>query len=302
MIDTWSLEQGMQWNVRTEQFLVHPDAPRIVSDIGRGFVEGYGDSPRASAMFASQQRWLMSHVAMKLYFRGVSSGTGGLTEHGFVQAVTGHQLSSRNTARAVIGEALKYGMVRAVTTEAAKTLRASTKVPLALSEVGIGLLATWFALHLRALDALDGGARTPAFLQNPFAAIVVMEPIVCDALLGSADVHSPGPAYAHFTWMDQGGLLMDRLIAGIDHESIGADGRAVTDVTSISELARRFSLSRSHVARKLVDGERDGHIGWTGRRGHSAMWISSGFRMDYARAQMLKLAIIEHAFATAMSA
>ncbi|MGV3549424.1 hypothetical protein [Rhizobium sp.] len=289
----------MQWNVRTDQFLAHPDSLHIVCQLGRGFVEHYGDSPRFSAMFASQQRWLMSHVAMKLYFLGVASAKSGLTQHGFVQAVVGHQLASRNTARAVIAEALKYGMVRPVTPVAARTPRSAGAAPLELSEVGAGLLVIWFSLHLRALDALDGGARTSAFSANPIPAMTIMEPFVCDALLASADVHSPGPAYAHFTWMDQGGLLMDRLMAGVDHATLVPNGRAVTDITSVSELARRFSLSRSHVARKLVDGEREGHIGWTGRRGHSGMWISSGFRMDYARAQMLKLAIIDAAFAAA---
>jgi hypothetical protein len=39
-----------------------------------------------------------------------------------------------------------------------------------------------------------------------------------------------------------------------------------------------------------------GSIGWQGKRGHSVMWVSSGFRREYATAQAVKLAIIDAAF------
>jgi hypothetical protein len=52
----------------------------------------------------------------------------------------------------------------------------------------------------------------------------------------------------------------------------------------------------THLARKLADAEDIGSIGWQGRRGHSVMWVSAGFRREYATAQATKLAIIDTAF------
>ena len=56
-------------------------------------------------------------------------------------------------------------------------------------------------------------------------------------------------------------------------------------------------ISRSHLASKLRAVEALGSIGWQGRRGRSVMWVSSGFRQEYATAQAVKLAIIDAAFA-----
>jgi hypothetical protein len=39
-----------------------------------------------------------------------------------------------------------------------------------------------------------------------------------------------------------------------------------------------------------------GSLGWQGRRGHSVMWVSDGFRREYATAQAVKLSIIDAAF------
>jgi hypothetical protein len=60
-------------------------------------------------------------------------------------------------------------------------------------------------------------------------------------------------------------------------------------------MAVRLGLSRTHLARKLKEAEELGSIGWDGRRGHSIMWVSKGFRMEYAGAQAIKLSIIDHA-------
>jgi hypothetical protein len=54
-------------------------------------------------------------------------------------------------------------------------------------------------------------------------------------------------------------------------------------------------LSRTHLARKLREAEAMGSLGWEGRRGHSVMWVSRGFREEYASAQAIKLSIVDHA-------
>lgn len=290
----------MPWRERAERLLAEPGCLRVVCGIARGFMSIHDNLPRASALFASQQRWLMSHVAISLHFRRRASAESGLTVYNFVKEVVGYELASRNTARAFLGEAIQYGFARPIALDPGHDLP-NGMAPVEATEMTVGLLAGWFSAHLQALDELGGTPRLPRFSENLPAALAVMEPLVCRDLATCADVRNPGPVYSLFTWMDQGGLLMDRLMAGIDHAAAVDGERSTTDITSISEIARAYGLSRSHAARKLVDGERTGHIGWTGRRGHSAMWVSSYFRKDYARAQAFKLVIIDAAFRAAFA-
>lgn len=290
----------MPWRARTEQLLAKPGCLRVMCELARGFMRTHDNSPRASSLFASQQRWLMSHIAISLHFRRSVSAESGLTLYNFMQDVVGHELASRNTARAFLAEAVKYGFARPVPFEGQPRLP-NSMLPIEPTEATIALLAEWYSAHLQALDALGGAPRLPRFSANLSAALAAMEPFVCGELLTCADVRNPGPVYSLCTWMDQGGLLMDRLMAGIDCTTATEGERSITDITSISEIARAYGLSRSHAARKLVNGERTGHIGWTGRRGHSAMWLSSDFRKDYARAQAFKLVIIDAAFALAFA-
>jgi len=67
-------------------------------------------------------------------------------------------------------------------------------------------------------------------------------------------------------------------------------------VTSISGLALRLKLSRTQLSRKIAEAEAMGSLGWNGRRGRSPVWVSTGFRYEYHKAQALKLAIIDAAF------
>jgi hypothetical protein len=77
---------------------------------------------------------------------------------------------------------------------------------------------------------------------------------------------------------------MDRLIAGCQVEAAGLD-RIVTDVTSVSGLAQRLSLSRTQLGRKLAAAEAMGSLGWCGTRGKSLLWVSAGFKREYHAAQ-----------------
>jgi hypothetical protein len=72
--------------------------------------------------------------------------------------------------------------------------------------------------------------------------------------------------------------------------------RVATGIVSIAAMTERLKLSRSHLTRKL-GAEAPGSIGWQGKRGQSVMWVSAGFRREYATAQAVKLAIIDAAFA-----
>jgi len=139
------------------------------------------------------------------------------------------------------------------------------------------------------------GQRLETYLGTP-GALAALHPGIAEGLLLSARVRKPERTFSLFTWLNNGGLIMDWLIAGIE-ETDGEAERVPTAVGSIAAMAQRLNLSRTHLSRKLRDAEALGSIGWQGKRGESVMWVSSGFRQEYLTAQAVKLAIIDDAFA-----
>ena len=126
-------------------------------------------------------------------------------------------------------------------------------------------------------------------------------PAVADGLIASDIIRAPGPDYAVFASVDEGGSLMDRLIAGLDVATARDEDKAITNVTSVSALARPLNLSRTHAGRTLSAAIALGSLGWSGAAGRSPIWLSRGFRTGYARVQAAKIMIVGDAFDQATS-
>jgi hypothetical protein len=150
-------------------------------------------------------------------------------------------------------------------------------------------------LHLATLDRLDGGARVAKFNANP-ALLRAIQPLIADGLIGTKEVREPERTFSLFTWVNEGGIVMDRLIVGCQQASSDGLARIPTDVTSVSALAQRLKLSRTQLRRKFAEAEAMGSLGWSGARGKSSLWVSADFRRQYLSAQAVKLAIIDVAF------
>ena len=248
-------------------------------------------SPRLASLFGTRQRWLMAHAAVAQYFRDVAaSGSGaGLSMGRLLDLVERYEVASRNTAAAFLNEMLKYDIVRHVAASEGKRHRTFEPAPTTLAA-----LFQWHLLHLGTLDGLDGGARSATLNAAP-EALQRLQPLIADGLLGDNTVRKPEPTFALFAWVDEGGIVMDRLIVGCEEGATGPD-RVTTDATSVSGLAQRLRLSRTQLGRKLAVAEAMGSLGWVGARGKSRMWVSQGFRREYHKAQAVKLAIIDAAF------
>jgi len=273
-----------------DDILVHPALEPCVRGQAQSLLLMQEASPRISSSFATQQRWLMAHAALAQYFRNEASAADtGLLAERFVDVVEHHDLASRNTAAAFLKEMLKYDIIRFVASSAGRRYRPIEPTPAVLMA-----LFQWHALHLATLDGLDGGARVARLRARP-ALLGAIQPLIADGLIGSGDVRKPPRTFSLFTWVDEGGIVMDRLIVGCRE---GTDGlaRIPTDVTSVSALARRLNLSRTQLGRKIAEAEAMGSLGWCGPRGKSALWVSAEFRREYHAAQAVKLAIIDAAF------
>lgn len=282
-------------NSNAERLLNLPAFPNAVVLLARNFIAAHEASPRTAALFATQQRWLLCHAALAFHFQAAQDGRMGVTRRGFGNLALQQGIASRNTAYAFFDEALKYDIIRPVSGDG--SVEPVVPAPLTMS-----LLAHWYSVHFKALDLLCGGDRTGRFLAEPESMLTILEPLAARELLSSPEIRSPGPLYTIFTWADAGGLLMDRLVAGIDLEALTTQPRLLTDVNTISSLAHSFGLSRAHTSRKFSAAESIGGLGWSGRRGHSPIWVSRGFYEEYARAHARKLLILDDAFEEAVTA
>ena len=257
------------------------------------FITLYEGSPDMTALFATRQSRLLCHALLALYFQKRKTGTDepALTREDFGQLALRHGLASHDVAYAFFKEALKRGLTRPAHQAGEKP--ADGVVP---SPSTLAMLAQWYDVHFQALDLIDEGFRASRFIERSETMLAHIHPRVAQALLSNPEVRCPGPLSIIFNWFDAGGLLMDRLIAGIDWEKPTEQGRHLTDVKTASQLAASLSLSRIHVRRKLGAAELIGGIGWSGRKGRSALWISQGFYEEYARMQARKLLILDDAF------
>lgn len=266
--------------------------PQLLAGIRRQsdvLLLAYEDSPRISSIFASQQRWLMAHIALALHFRrDPSDDRTGITTTRFVDMVRRHDVASVNTADAFLKEMLKYGFVRELPRVADKRLRL-----LEPTEESLASISGWVALHLETLDFFDGGARSAVFAADP-GMMARLQPLIADGLLTLETIRVPTGTFSLFTWLNNGGVVMERMISGIGEAEAGAL-RVPTAIHSIAGMAEWLRLSRTHLTRKLREAEALGSIGWDGERGRSRMWVSAEFLGEIVAAQAAKLAVIDAA-------
>lgn len=272
-----------------DQMMSHPGRHAIVKQLAGTFVELHAADPRGGTVFSTQQRWLMAQAGMAICFRDMT-GDGPAAYSGlFLDKIEAEQIAARNTAHAFMLEMRKYGTVVERSPEKKGKIRLIT-----LPETTVAGIAMWLLVHLAVLDNFDGGTRCSQFQRTP-GAVSILQPAVADALIASESMRVPKGAFAHFTWLNEGGYIMDCLISRLQPAASDAT-RLLTSVISISEMAEAAMLSHTHLARKLRVAEEQGFLGWTGRRGRSTLWLSTEFRDEYEAYQVRKLELIEKAF------
>ncbi|WP_342778149.1 hypothetical protein [Mesorhizobium norvegicum] len=202
-------------------------------------------------------------------------------------------ISWRNTADAFLKELLHYNFIEYLSATQDGRIR-----PIQPTVNTLDTLAGWLMAHLHTLDSLDGANCLATFLERPDAPARV-QPLVADGLISSSPLREPKQTFSLFSWLNNGGVVMDWLISGVDPDHAGL-AQIPTGIVSIGDFAKWLKLSRTHLARKLRDAEDLGSVGWLGQRGHSVMWVSGDFYQEYMTAQAVKLAIIDAAFETGL--
>ena len=273
-----------------DQITSHDSVLPLLRVQARALLAAYEKSPRLSANFASQQRWLLGLLAGALHLRSeLDTNSGGVPMSRFIDQAQVHGIASRNTADAFIKELINYGFIRQTTEAGDKRLRLwkATELP-------VELMAGWVVLHLSTLDQFDGGDRVATYSVRADS-LARLQPEIVDRLLTLDAVRKPSGTFSLFTWLDKGGVVMDRMMSGVSDVSKGA-ARIPTSVLSVSDMADWLKLSRTHLTRKLREAEALGSIGWDGKRFHSAMWLSAEFLNEMIAAQAAKLGVIDAAY------
>lgn len=276
-------------SLKFDEMRNHHDIVTIIRALSSAFVEHHNTEPRLSSIFATQQRWLLSHVAMALYFRGEAGIGAPLHSNAFLQAVEEKKIAARNTAHSFLKQMIKYGVIYYRNGPAKNNIRL-----IEMSQLALHGITYWLNLHLTALDAFDRGDRSIKFQSYPDSA-GILQPAVADKLISSGAMRLPVGPFSYFTWLNGGGLVMDWLMLGLQPVAEGVK-QIPTNVTSAAVLADRLKISRTNLGRKLRDAEEIGSIGWLGQRGKSPMWISADFRDEYYNYQIRKLELIDSSF------
>ena len=251
-------------------------------------------TPRLATLFATRQRWLMSHIGLALHFATMAEGK---TPHvpltRFINTVKDRSVASRNTADAFAKELVHYRFLhQAPDPDDRRRLR------LTVAPAPLQGLAVWLRIHLACLDALVGGRRVAALTANPDL-IRYIQPQMTQGFLENRTGADPDGTVSLFSGLDNGAAVMDWMITSLPDVPDDTE-RVSIGPANIVKIAAMFGLSRSHLSRKLKEAEHLGSIGWEGRRGRSSLWVSRTFRDEHAQAQADKLSVIDHAFEAAM--
>lgn len=278
-------------SLTVETLLENPKLHQAIRDQSAALLAVHDESPKLAAVFGTQQRWLLGHLAMAHYFTDLRSGANepAILLARYFEQVRQFEISSVNTADAFIKEMLVYGIAVQVNSGDRRNR------PVAPSPLTVAGVHRWTWIHLRSLDAIDGGSRLPAFEADE-SLLPRLHPAITARFMMSPAIRMPPETWSLFTWLNNGGIVMDWLLAGIEPADPSVE-RVRTQVRSVPQMAEIFRLSRTHLNRKLREAEALGSIGWEGARGRSVMWVSRQFREEYAASQAAKLAIIDEACA-----
>ncbi|MDQ0454515.1 hypothetical protein [Rhizobium paknamense] len=267
--------------------LSSPNVHDLIRRQAHGFLERFQDRPQLGRIFASHQKWLLAHLALLLYFEN-----GRVLSARFFEQVESQNVASRNTADAFLKELEAYHILEQIGSD---DRRSRPTVP---SQLTLATVGGWFINHLQTLDDFDGGNRLEQFNADAHDIMARIHPHIARSFLVTPEMREQPEIFKPFVWLNNGSIIIDWMIANTVPTEAGI-AEVPTAIVSIQAMAETFHLSRTHLTRKLLEAEQMKTIGWKGVRGRSTLWVSNDFRMEYARAQTVKLEIIDAAWAQA---
>jgi hypothetical protein len=156
-IDPASLQGRRPTALRAAAIANHPKLIPSVRRQASTLLSIHEINPRLAAVFATQQRWLIAHLALAQC--NISHAPrAGVAADQICRGGRRRSPPSRNTADACLKEMLRYGYVRQAQNSGDRRIR-----PLEPSPLAIQTVSHWLAARLATLDELDRAAAARSF-------------------------------------------------------------------------------------------------------------------------------------------
>lgn len=272
---------------KIDTIATHPAFLPSLSAYGARLAAVYEENQRLGANLGFQRRWLMSQVALALYWN--ADGGNALTTSNLIAALRPFRVASTNTIRDFVEEMATYGFINP--DPGRSSVRPRYWQP---SNVVVGVLRLWFQANLAILDALDSGERVTIFSSNS-GLLEKMQPRFAWNCLRDERWREPPARVGLLQRSISGGLVMDNiavLVGSADREN----GRFIIPAINTREMAGRILISRTHLQRVMKKTIDAGALGWQGRPFESNMWVDGSFIDEYCRWQAVKSYYMDEAF------
>lgn len=239
---------------------------------------------------ADLARWILSQMTIALHFEHqLDANAPAISPTSLVQAMGDSRVASRNTIHGFLMEMRRYAFVTPI--ESADRRQRAVRA----TEMSEGLIRRYFDIHLRALDAVDGGERYALSCSHP-GLLRRAQPAFARLLLNQHGWHSPAANIARFVRSDSGSSVLHDLATGIPPlEDEDATPIWIGKV-SPSAFSQRYRISRTHAARLLGVAREAGLIGWANADNRGQCWVAPELIRAYRHWQALKLAAVSQAF------
>ncbi|HEV7306108.1 hypothetical protein [Ensifer sp.] len=247
-------------------------------------------TPRIVRYTASLRKWLLTQAILTLHFeRLTDSSRSELTAAKLVDFIVASNVASKNTAVAHLAEMRNYRLLVDAKQEGDRRSR-----PLVVADVAEDLIRQWFDGHLASLDTLDRGTRLAQSRSNP-ALMHHALPRATRRLIADPAWCDPPESIATIVWAESGSNILHDLVARLP-KGVPTEERIPVGPLKLSDITKRYIISRSHAQRVFARARDLGVLGWEGPGNRGPLWIARRLIDDYRHWQAVKFAALDEAF------
>jgi hypothetical protein len=247
-------------------------------------------APRIVRYVANLQKWLLTQAIIALHFEHATDPTRpGLNAANLIEFLVNNCVASKNTAVAHLAEMRNYRLLIELPSTADKRVR-----PLQIADIAEDLIRQWFNGHLKSLDLLDGGTRHEQSLSNP-RLLSYAHPKLARRLFCHPGWCEPPETVSTFVRTESGSNILHDLISRLSPER-ALEVRIPIGPLRISELTKRYIISRSHAQRVFARARELDILGWEWPGNRGSFWLSEALVRDYRCWQAVKFSAIDEAF------